>query len=336
MIDLTLIQCPACTGIIKVVDLSTAVCQNCNHEFPIIEGIPILKLDASSDSALDLEQYEADHPVNLENKRLMYLAYSNTMQKYSITSGSCLEIGSGTGNLTIQLLEHSGFTINCSDISLRFLSKLHSVVGRHPKLNYWIFDASALPFRSDSMDAVFGHSVLHHLLNYEAALTDIFRVMRPGGIGQFGEPTMDSHAMTSFFAGVIHAMEQKTGNVGWNDREMGVLRAIRNANPTTGVRMRDRRQELAAKEDKHVFAIADMIRLGRQIGFSEVEYVNAYDPPKIGADHQHSLSVQLSRYSVPLEKLEPYNFIFQEFSDTFGLAMGKSAPFNFGYFIFRK
>ena len=149
-------------------------------------------------------------------------------------------------------------------------------------------------------------------------------------------PRWNSHAMTSFFAGLIHAMEQKTGNVGWNDREMGVLRAIRNANPTTGVRMRDRRQELAAKEDKHVFAIADMIRLGRQIGFSEVEYVNAYDPPKIGADHQHSLSVQLSRYSVPLEKLEPYNFIFQEFSDTFGLAMGKSAPFNFGYFIFRK
>ena len=83
---------------------------------------------------------------------------------------------------------------------------------------------------------------------------------------------------------------------------------FRNANPTTGVRMRDRRQELAAKEDKHVFAIADMIRLGRQIGFSEVEYVNAYDPPKIGADHQHSLSVQLSRYSVPFREIRTYSF----------------------------
>ena len=51
-------------------------------------------------------------------------------------------------------------------------------------------EASALPFEDDSFDLVFGHAVLHHLPDLDAAFREFRRVLRPGGVVAFcGEPS---------------------------------------------------------------------------------------------------------------------------------------------------
>ena len=51
-------------------------------------------------------------------------------------------------------------------------------------------EAAALPFEDDSFDLVFGHAVLHHLPDLDAAFREFRRVLRPGGTVAFcGEPS---------------------------------------------------------------------------------------------------------------------------------------------------
>ena len=51
-------------------------------------------------------------------------------------------------------------------------------------------EASALPFEDHSFDLVFGHAVLHHLPDLDAAFREFRRVLRPGGVVAFcGEPS---------------------------------------------------------------------------------------------------------------------------------------------------
>ena len=45
-------------------------------------------------------------------------------------------------------------------------------------------NAYAMSFTDDSFDAVIGSSVLHHL-DIEKALSEIYRVLRPGGVISF-------------------------------------------------------------------------------------------------------------------------------------------------------
>jgi SAM-dependent methyltransferase len=51
-------------------------------------------------------------------------------------------------------------------------------------------DAERLPFEDSTFDLVFGHAVLHHLPDLEAAFAELHRVLRPGGALAFcGEPS---------------------------------------------------------------------------------------------------------------------------------------------------
>jgi ubiquinone/menaquinone biosynthesis C-methylase UbiE len=312
-------------------------CRACGQEYPILDGIPTLMVDPAQDSALDLAVYEAENPADPVVRARTYAVYAETMARFGISGGACLELGSGTGNLTVGLVEGGDFdAVHCSDISGRFMRRIQETIRANAKLHYWLFDAGKIPFRTSSMTAVFGHSVLHHVLEYEAALAEVFRVLQPGGLAMFGEPVMDSHAMMSLCAGLIYEFEWRLRAGGLSDQDLHILRAIRNAYPSIGRRMRESRAELAGEEDKHIYIISDFLKLARCIGFQEAEYMNAFTPHEFGSDQQYRLVTTLERCGIAPEKLKPYDFIFHEMTHTFGAAMGAAAPANFGYFIMKK
>jgi ubiquinone/menaquinone biosynthesis C-methylase UbiE/uncharacterized protein YbaR (Trm112 family) len=336
-VDLSLAQCPGCAGALEIASVSSINCTNCEHHFPIVEGIPTLLLDLERDTALDFETYKLHHPADPVKIRAGVEPYVQMLGRAGIESGVCLEIGSGTGVITAGLVRHANFSqIHCSDISLRFLRHIKETIGDNQSLHFWRFDASRLPFRDESMDAIVGHSVLHHLLYYEDALRDAKRVLKPGGIIMLGEPVMDSHAMTSLCAGLIAAIETRYKAAALTGHELDLLRHFSRHAVQVGQQMRGRREDLLEIEDKHMYVVQDMDRLSDRLGFRKFEYANAYIAPEIGADHQFRLTEVATKYGVSEEKLRHYDYIFREVSEAYGAALGDDAPYNFGYFVFRK
>src|SRR5919109_3518578 len=114
--------------------------------------------------------------------------------------GDAIEIGSGTGYFSLNLMQLGLIErLVATDISPPMLAELRATAARlgvHVRTEGT--DAERLPFEDQSFDLAFGHAVLHHLPNLEAALLELHRVLRPGGALLFcGEPSRYGDLMAS-------------------------------------------------------------------------------------------------------------------------------------------
>jgi ubiquinone/menaquinone biosynthesis C-methylase UbiE len=103
-----------------------------------------------------------------------------------------LEIGSGTGYFTLNLLRagliEEAVATDISPGMLRTLSASAERLGL--EVATAACEAAELPFADESFDLVFGHAVLHHLPDLDGAFAEFRRVLRPGGTLAFcGEPS---------------------------------------------------------------------------------------------------------------------------------------------------
>ena len=94
-----------------------------------------------------------------------------------------LELGSGSGAMAVQLLDRYfeiGLTAADVDPAMRAAAtrRLDSYGGRAVVLPA---DATDLPFDDSTFDAVVSFIMLHHVIDWEQALAEIARVLRPGG-----------------------------------------------------------------------------------------------------------------------------------------------------------
>jgi len=106
--------------------------------------------------------------------------------------GRSLEIGSGTGYFSLNLLQAGVIDeAVCTDISPGMLSALNANAQRLGlEVRTIRSEAGRLPFADESFDLVIGHAVLHHLPDLAASFADFHRVLRPGGTAAFaGEPS---------------------------------------------------------------------------------------------------------------------------------------------------
>jgi SAM-dependent methyltransferase len=103
-----------------------------------------------------------------------------------------LEVGAGTGYFTLNLLRVGAIDeAVATDISPSMLGALQSSAAELGlEVETVVAEASQLPFPDGSFDLVFGHAVLHHLPDLDAAFAELARVLRPGGTLAFcGEPS---------------------------------------------------------------------------------------------------------------------------------------------------
>jgi ubiquinone/menaquinone biosynthesis C-methylase UbiE len=171
-----------------------------------------------------------------------------------------LEIGSGTGYFTLNLLR-AGLIgeATCSDISPGMLDTL---AGNAQRLGLDVHtepaDAERLPFADASFDLVLGHAVLHHIPDLPRAFAEFERVLAPGGTIMFaGEPSRYGDRLANVpkrFAGAIAPL--------WR-RAMG-------AGPAPPADGGAPDSAFESVVDVHAFAPGELAKLARGAGFRDV------------------------------------------------------------------
>ncbi|WP_405018890.1 demethylmenaquinone methyltransferase [Kitasatospora sp. NBC_00070] len=99
-----------------------------------------------------------------------------------------LDLGAGTGTSSLPFVEAGADVVPC-DFSLGMLTEGKA---RHPELALTAGDATKLPFADNSFDAVTISFALRNVQDTDAALSELYRVTKPGGrvvICEFSTPT---------------------------------------------------------------------------------------------------------------------------------------------------
>ncbi len=141
------------------------------------------------DRAADFYDETRGFPPGVEQPAAQLIA-----QAGHITAQSrVLEIGIGTGRIALPLAQVTGATIYGADLSVLMMNRL-----RHKQHSEKIYltqaDVTLLPFPSHAFDAVVGVHVFHLIPNWQDALREVGRVLKPGALfvnaggGETGDP----------------------------------------------------------------------------------------------------------------------------------------------------
>jgi ubiquinone/menaquinone biosynthesis C-methylase UbiE len=174
--------------------------------------------------------------------------------------GDGLEIGSGTGYFSLNLLQLGAIErLTATDISPGMLKRLSATAeSLGLAVETVATEAEELPFEDESFDLVFGHAVLHHIPGLDRAFAEFRRVLRPGGVVAFcGEP--------SRYGDRLAAVPKRAGTIAapaWRRVVRARRRSIPEAEQSTG-------HALESEVDVHAFAPADLRRLLREGGFED-------------------------------------------------------------------
>lgn len=97
-------------------------------------------------------------------------------------TGRVLELGSGRGDVALKLTsDYPDITYVATDADPKMVALASSRLAGRPGVSVEQQDAIALTFESEFFDTVISCLMLHHVVQWEAAIAELARVLRPGG-----------------------------------------------------------------------------------------------------------------------------------------------------------
>jgi ubiquinone/menaquinone biosynthesis C-methylase UbiE len=129
------------------------------------------------------ERWVVNNPLRVFQQQIE-IKWLNSMM--SLEPGAdILEIGCGRGagaNLIFKKFQPS--RLHILDLDLKMIQKAgsHLCSASKDAVNMYVGDAVDLPFKSGSLDAVFGFGFLHHVPDWRRGLSEIARVLKPAGL----------------------------------------------------------------------------------------------------------------------------------------------------------
>jgi SAM-dependent methyltransferase len=110
-----------------------------------------------------------------------------------VLTGETLELGTGSGAMAEVLLERfPTMRLRATDVDPAMVESARNRLARFgSRVAVEQADTTSLPFATGQFDAVVSFIMLHHVINWEQALGEAGRVLRPGGT-VFGYDLVDS------------------------------------------------------------------------------------------------------------------------------------------------
>lgn len=98
-------------------------------------------------------------------------------------AGNALEIGCGRGvGVEIIFDDFKATAVDAFDLDPRMIKlakqRLH---GRQEKTKLWVGDATRIDAADSTYDTVFDFGIIHHIQDWRSAITEVARVLKPGG-----------------------------------------------------------------------------------------------------------------------------------------------------------
>ena len=123
-----------------------------------------------------------------------------------------LEIGCGRGAGAKLIHQTFGPTLmHAQDLDIEMIRKARRYLGieYQKDISLSVADSTRIPFKDRSFDAVFDFGVLHHVPDWQAALTEIRRILKPGGIFYVEElyPSLYGNFITRHI--LLHPIENR-------------------------------------------------------------------------------------------------------------------------------
>ena len=132
---------------------------------------------------LDLNHY-IDEASGLLDARLS----RNGIPKAALAGKRVLDSGCGSGRYSQALSSYGASEVVGVDFSPENIRNAVAINSRYVKsesVSFELADIRKLPFPDDSFDVVFSNGVVHHLPDPSAGVTELLRVLKPGGWGFF-------------------------------------------------------------------------------------------------------------------------------------------------------
>ena len=112
-----------------------------------------------------------------------------------------LEVGCGRGagaNIIRKVFMPS--VLHASDLDMDMIQRARNYLpaASLSALSFYVADVLYLPYRNNTLDAIFVFGVLHHVPEWQAALFEIVRILKPGGLLYFEEiyPSLYQNCIT--------------------------------------------------------------------------------------------------------------------------------------------
>ncbi len=185
--------CPNCKCQLMS-DKGAFFCKNCGSRFDMIDGIPVLLPSVRSQSTV--AEAEAWDVRGRREETALPLWRALLFKEAAIAEflenthhirfqGRVLEVGTGIGWASAAVkFYYPSSEVYATDVSVSALVKAREVA----KLfnvevdRFIVADIENSPFPDNYFDVIFGCSILHHISTMSRGLTEIYRVLKPGGI----------------------------------------------------------------------------------------------------------------------------------------------------------
>ena len=131
-----------------------------------------------------------------------------------------LEVGCGIGMLTSYLVEKYKWKVTGIDLDPEQIERAKKDNKENEKLIFLEADVTKLSFENNEFDMVLSFDVLHHIPNWDKALNEIIRVLRPKGFYILNDLALPRFTARIFKNWGVYAVGDVTNHLKRNNFEV--------------------------------------------------------------------------------------------------------------------